>query len=314
LLVPLTTFHWTLPKPLGDIYLWSTATVLSAGTLAIILVFAKRLHDQGINGLWALLVLIAFPLATLAALNQVPHGETLSNVAGLVWCAAVLVLALRTPSPVAERYGPRIEATAVLKPRHPVVVFVLSVVAVLVSLSLYAGFLQGGIWVGRKGYSSYSGPSIDPPGGGKVLAQCGNVKGISAQVQKGEVNGFTRDAVRGDWTLVVLPDGTLDIQTYSDRQVLSYLRDGFIITANGLRFNDDGYLAKDVDRFMVVARAINYTGTVETITVMSFARSDYNYLALISSTRSLSKETILSERGPRASGFLMMADCNVSQY
>ena len=326
LLVPPSTFLWTSPKPLGDIYLWFALAVSAACNLALILLFAKRLHDQGINGLWALLVLIAFPLAMFAALQpwvdhlyktQSVHAsasqDTLSAVAGLVWCAVVLVLALRAPSPVAERYGPRTEASAVLKPRHPVVVLVLSVVAALVSLSLYAGFVQDGIWVGRNEFSLYSGPSINPPGGGKVLAQCGNAKGISAQAQKGVVNGFTRDAVGGAWILVVLPDGTLDIQIYSDSQVLSYRQDGFTITATGLRFTEYGLLAADVDRFMVVARAINDSSTVENVTVMSFvpSRTDYDYLALISSTRSLSKGTLLSEKGARASSLLVMADCIV---
>jgi hypothetical protein len=46
---------------------------------------------------------------------------------------------------------------------------------------------------------------------------------------------------------------------------------------------------------------------------MSFVRRDYGYLALISSTRLLGKGTLLSEKGARASGFLMMADCTVDQ-
>ncbi len=325
LLVPPTTFLWTSPKPLGDIYNWSAVAVFAVGFLALILVFAKRLHDQRINGLWALVVLIAFPSAMLAAIqawvghlydtNEVAYAtqDTLSAVVLLVWAALVLFLALRAPRPGAERYGPRTEASAVLTPRHPVVVLVILVVTALVPLSLYAGLLQDGIWVGREEYSSYGGPSITPPGGGNVLAHCGNAKGVSAQAQKGDVSGFTRDAVSGTWSLVVLPDGTLDIQTYSERQVLSYRQDGFAVSADGLRFTSYGSLAKDVDRFMVVAKASDYASSTENVTVMSFVRREYDYLAIISSTRLMGKGGLLAPNSPRASSFLVMADCTVKQ-
>jgi uncharacterized membrane protein YhaH (DUF805 family) len=329
LFVPLNTFLWTSPKPLRDIYLVSALAVMAAGVLALILVFAKRLHDQRINGLWALFVLVAFPWALGAAVmawvdhlyetKEITYAsssqDTLWAVAGLVWAALVLFLALRAPRPGAEQYGSQTKASAVLKLRHPVAALILLVVAALVPLSIYAGLLQDGLWVGRKEYSSYGGPSITPPGGGNVLAHCGNANGVSAVAQQGEVSGFTRNETvgGGTWSLVVSPDGTLDIQLYNDRQVLSFRQDGFAVSADGLRLTSYGSLAKEVDRFMVVAKASDYAGSSEAVTVMSFVRREYGYLAIISSTRLTGKGSLLAANFPRASSFMVMADCTVRQ-
>lgn len=321
LVVPLSTFLWTSPQALRDIYMWSAIAVILACLLAFALVFAKRLHDQNINGLWAILILVALPVALFSGAQAwvgslpveqqgPPTSDTIYVAAELAWAAVVLVLAFRAPR-LAERYGTRTEARAVLTPRHPVPILVLSVIAVVVAVSLYAGFFQDGLWVHRPEYSFYSGPAITPPGGGNVFAHCGNAKGVSAYAQKGG-SGFVRDAVGGTWSLVVLPDGTLDIQTFSERQVLSYRQDGFTVTATGLRMTSYGSLTKDVDHFMIVARASG--DTAENVTVMSFARREYGYLALISSTRLMGKGSLLAgDNGARASSFLVMADCTVDQ-
>jgi len=242
--------------------------------------------------------------------------SALTNVALLAWGTLVLVIALRAPRRDAERFGPRTEASTVLQLRHPVVILILSVVAVLVPLSVYAGFVQDGLWVGRKEYSFFRSPSIKPPGGGAVLAKCGNVKGVSAQAEFGPEGGFSRDAFGGTWSLVVLPDGTLDIQTYSDSQVLSYRQDGFTITATGIRLNDIGWLEKDVNRFQVVARVAATEGnpwSTDNTTLMTFVRSEYGYRALITATRFVGDGGGQPEKAARASSFLLMADCNVDQ-
>jgi uncharacterized membrane protein YhaH (DUF805 family) len=329
LIVPLDTFLWTSPDGLRGLYMWFAAGTLALAIPTLGFVYAKRLQDQNLNGLWALLILLGIPLTTqlvgLSALghlyavkNTVAYSavEALMNAALIAWGAIVLVIALRAPRGGAERFGPRTEASGVLQIRHPMVVLALMVAAVVAPLTVYAGFVQDGLWVGREEYSVYRGPSITPPGGGEVLARCGNAKGVSAQAEYGPEGGFNRDAFGGTWSLVVLPDGSLDIQTYSDTQVLSYREDGFTITATGVRLNALGMLEKDVNRFQVVARVTPSDGSpwsVENITVMTFVRREFDYTALISVARLVGDGSDLPHKAARAFGVLVMADCWVSQ-
>lgn len=327
LVLPITTFLWTSPKALEDIYFWSASCVGAGSVVALVIFFAKRLHDQNLNGLWALPVLIAYPVAlgfALQALAEIMfNAKNYASYAPIeafilvIFPIPILLLALRGPRVTAEHYGPRTEASGVMTLRHPVVVLLLSLMALLVPLSLYAGFIQDGLWVGRKEYSFYRGPSIKPPGGGMVLARCGNAKGVSAQAEYGPEGGFSRDAFGGTWSLVVLPDGTLDIQTYSDSQVLSYGQDGFTITATGLRLSAYGQLAKDMNRFQVVARIAAIEGenwSTENTTMMTFVRTEYDdYHVLISAMRLVGDGNVEPKKAARASGVLVMADCKVAQ-
>lgn len=326
LFLPIGTFLWTSPKALQGVYLWSAGLVVAFCVAALGLVFAKRLQDQNLNGLWALLALIAYPIAVGFALQALASYHfnagnyaayaPLEFVVLLLFPVPVLVLALRAPRSAAERYGPRTEAADLLHLRHPLVILVMIVAAILIPLSVYAGLIQDGLWVGRKEHSFYRGPSIKPPGGGVVLAQCGNAKGVSAQAEFGPEGGFSRDAFGGTWSLVVLPDGTLDIQTYSDSQVLSYRQDGFTITATGIRLNYFGWLEKEVNRFQVVARFDATEGnpwSTDNTTVMTFVRSEYDYRALITSTRFVGDGGGPPEEAARASSVLVMADCKVTQ-
>lgn len=322
LLVAPSTFLWTSPQPLRELYMAYAIGAAALCGLGTVLSFAKRLHDQNLNGLWSIPVLIGLPWALFSAAQwwvtklyekqNIVSSDAYYGFAEAIFLIVVLVVALR-PAKEAERFGPRYHPRDVLRPRHPSAFLTILALAVLVPTSIYAGFFQDGLWVRREQYSYYVSPAVGTLAGGTAFATCGNAKGVTATAQEGTDSQFVRDAIGGTWSIVVLPDGTLDIQTFSSQQILSYQDDGFSITGRGLRLGSYSSLARDVDHFMIVAEAPMTAGGVANVTVLNFVRRQTGFQVLISSSRILGKGGILTPTNPRASTFLMMADCSVNQ-
>lgn len=320
LVLPMATYLWTSPKPLQELFAAFTVVVLILCGLGILVAYAQRLWDQGLHRVWAIALLIALPWALLSGIEAwFSHRAMLDPMAssggyygfGLAaWALVAGFFALRRGRIADPKVG-RITARDLLRIKSPPILLLTTVSSSIVLVSLYAGFFQSGLWVGREQFSYFSGPVIRSPGGGQVIASCGNAKGVSAIAQEDVQEGFVRDGLNGTWSLVVSPDGSLDIQTFSDRQVLSYREDGFTVRPIGLRLGKYGALAADVDHFQIIAESSD--GPDSNVTVISFAKREIGFSAVISAARAAGKGGILTPAASRASTYLFLADCTVDQ-
>jgi len=318
-ILPPATFLSTSPKPLQNLYWPFASGIALASALGVLITYGKRLGDQGLKPIWALVVLIALPWALLSItggwISHLAKNDPLVDssayygFAMAAWLIVVLLVGLRRSR--GEIYQHRVTAADVFQVRSSPAFLLIAVAGVLVPLSLYAGLMQPGLWVGREQFSYFSGPVITVPGGGHAFATCGNARGVSAAAQSNVESGFFRDAINGTWSVVFLPDGTLDIQTFNERQVLSYREDGFDVRAKGLEFGRYQAVAADVDHFQVIAESA--TAASDNITVLSFVKRELGYYVLITASRIVPKGELLARDAPRTSTYLMMADCTVSQ-
>lgn len=322
--LPYSTFLWTSPRPLRDIYLAFAIIIGTVALCGIGLVYAKRLQDQGRPGFWAAIPLVGLPWALIAGAqawgNQVWREDSSASasdymaIAGWVALLVAVIVGL-LPARDGGRFGPRYTAKEVLHFRRLPVALTIIVAFVVAAVSIYGGLVQPGIWVGRSQFE-YSSGTPSGLGGGLSVATCAGAKGVNATVQEGREQGFSRDAVNGSWNVVLLPDGTWDIQTVGNTGVISYVSDGFKVDVNGLRFGEYGSVAADVDSFHVIATSSNQAGDVSAVTTLAFAKMAGGYRAVIAASRVFGAGSIYgltAEGHPRASTFLMIADCTVDQ-
>lgn len=320
IVTPFSTFLWTIPKPVQDIYVAASIGIAASCASGFAFAYVRRLRDQNRSGLWAALLLagIPFGLSALASAwgNHVEQQNHLTSTSDYMAIAAgaSLILAigggLLPPRP-SERFGVRYIGSDVLKPRALPVVITLLTASVVVVVAIYAAYFQDGLWVRRAQYE------IDPgapfrTGDGNVIATCGSVKGVSASAQQGTVGGFARDAMPGSWNVIVLQDGTLDILTFGPNGNLSFRADGFTVEARGLRLDRFRQIAEDNDTFQIIATGQDAAGDLHVVTVISFAKLDYRYQALITNSRTMSSKSMFGQLGEghaRVSSSLMMADC-----
>lgn len=83
------------------------------------------------------------------------------------------------------------------------------------------------------------------------------------------------------------------------------------------RIAETGQVHHDVTSFQVVAIGGSEAGGVRTVATMNFVKMKYGYQAVISSSRVIGSNSLvvgLSGGHPRASSYLIIADCNVTQY
>lgn len=234
------------------------------------------------------------------------------NIALAISLLLIIAVALLPPRE-ADRFGARSGWKDVLAPLRLPVLLLSSVIATTAALAIYAGFFQDGVWV-RRGEIEFDYGAPANIGEGAVLASCGGAKGVSAVSQQDRESGFVRDAVPGSWSVIRHPDGTFDIQTSGKSGSISYRQDGFAIDVPGLRLTEFGRVAPDMEGFQVIGRGQDDAGDVRTVVTMSFVKRGYQYQAVIASSRLIGKNsmlTALSGGHPRASTFLMIADCIV---
>lgn len=324
LIFPFETFLWTSPIFARQLYSLLAFVLGSIALGGIIYAFMGRLRDQGLSPFLALIVLIVLPAAlnwfawwydnnqTIAAIknNTIP----MSQYDGYAWIAnaisllVVLILALRK------------SIDAEPKARRPVFAIKLagSCLLLVAGYAIYGGLLQDGLWVGRRQYSRFAGAGLNSPDGGRVIASCGNAKGVSAVNQAGfDGDGaFFRDAVVGTWNLVVLPDGNWDIQMNSPTQLHSYSQEGFVVSVRGVTQSKYGLLPASTDRFVVLAHDLGEVALQDTVSVTTivFTKRDYDWRATISESKSASRNSLFAGGNhPRSRSYLMIADCDVPQ-
>lgn len=323
--LPFATFLWTSPRLLREIYVAFLIAATCLSLAGLVLAFAKRLHDQNINGLCAVAPLLAVPMALLwAAMTWARHAPEADssvsttaylNVAMAVSLICILLVALRQGHE-GSRFGPRTDAGGVVAVKHPAMLLLLIVVAVVAATTIYAGVVQDGIWVGRGEHEYDTGLISMPSNGGRVFATCGGAKGVSAIAQDRPGGGFVRDAVDGSWMFSIMPDGSVDILTVGRSGAVSYQSDGFAITAQGLKMDDLGQVAADVDGFQLIGSAQEPSGDVRAVTTVSFVKGEFGYQATMAASKVYGRGSMMSALSgghPRASSFLLIADCFVSQ-
>jgi hypothetical protein len=328
LLIPLSTYLWTTGQIAQQLFGVAAVLISLLSFCGLVYAYVRRLNDGGIPSLWALPILILPPVGLIWAASAYGNAETLKaledhrvpaastvdymNVAAVLALLVILIPTIRRPAP---------NPPPVQKPTFALGLASVSAATVGV-LSIYAGFLQDGLWVGREPFSYYSGSAPFTLGGDSVIASCGNAKGVSAVNQQDEPGDgkFTRDAVDGVWNLLLRPDGTWDLQTNGPKRQVSYRDDGFMVSVKGIRLEPylgTYQLPADLDRFFLVADSIG-DGRLDrsaNVTTIVFTKMASGWRATITSSSSMSKDAIVFGDGshPRSSSYLLVADCRVSQ-
>lgn len=324
LIVPFATFQWTSPIVVREAYTWIALGLGAVALGGIIYAFMRRLRDQGLSPFLAPIVLIVLPVGltwiawwygqkqVLAALNnnEIPAAQSSDYgwIANGLALLVVLVVALRK------------SVDGESKVERPDFAIKLGGACLLLvaGYAIYGGLFQDGLWVRRDQYSTFAGTGLSTPDGGRVIASCGNAKGVSAvnQANYDGDGGFVRDAVGGTWNLVLLRDGYWDIQTNSPTQQHSYNHEGFVVSVRGVTQTKYGLLPAATDRFVVLAHSLGEAGLPDTVNVTTivFTKRVYDWRATISSSNSMSRNSLSGGgKDPRSSNFLMIADCYVPQ-
>jgi len=324
LFLPVTTFLWTSPKTLVDAHMVFFFGMFFALLIGFVRQYVRRLHDVGFHGLWAIIPLVAIPAGVLylgseysARRSAADFTDNTSDVVSITGWLAIglpLLIGLWRGNPETNRFGqPPQLVEHVWASRFNRAVIVTTAAAV-VMVSIFAGFVQDGIWVGRSEYG-FGMPIIDSNPAGRQFMKCWGIRGIGAGTGKGPLKGFYRDGyddVVFDFS--VLPDGNLDVTTAGKTVAKSYRRDGFKIISYGLQgaSDDPQFLnVREADHFMVLAMYDDGSaGSLVNYTTFAFSRGDsgLDYEMIMSTTLSGPRDTSPT-KFPAARAKLMIGDC-----
>ena len=325
---PLTTILAPSSRILKDVYTALAFCISACTLLGLISAYVKRLHDIGLSGWWALFALVVLPAGVIWAGGVYnDYRWNLDNNFNTADLNSILLeLALLPPALIAlwrgetheNKFGPVPEAVEHVSASKFTVVSLVGAAAILIPTSIFAGFFQSGVWVGR-GDRAPSMPMIDSMSGDRLLAKCWNVKGVGAGTGEGPLSGVYRDGYGGSVLDFVVSDGgQIDIIPAGETIAMAYRADGFQIYSYGLE-NTDGYVhVGEQSRFMVAAiydGSQTPDGNVN-FTTFSFAKTDEiwpEWQVVMSTGMSLgdSETNLLMGQSEQARGRLMIGDCIV---
>ena len=324
--LPPTTILATSTRFITDAYLVFWISMIALCLLGFVSAYVKRLHDIGLRGFWAILILIAIPMAIVFAMvgytdylvNQDPGADSspVESVGGTLMWGLALILALWRGEAIENRFGPVPDPVEHVAASKFNIVAVVGAAAILIPTCIYVGLFQPGVWVGRSSLAP-SMPLTESSVPGYRFMKCWNVKGVGAGSGKGTGSGVYRDGyTRRVFEFIQTPNGQIDIATAGEGIGSSYLTDGFRIVPYGLQVPEsasDFVNVRDLGSFMLVAvfdhggpnAAINYT-------TFTFGRNKSGWpeyhVVMSSALRSSSGATAALDF-PEARGRLMIGDC-----
>lgn len=323
---PLQTILSTSTKTIQDFYLALGIAFFIACLLGFVSAYVKRLHDFGLAGWWAILFVVALPVAIATAgasyssyRYELDYAASLSgfnDVVSVLMLALPILIALWRGDTGDNKFGPVPRPVEHLLGSKFNIFAILGAAVMVIPTSIYVGLFQSGVWVGR-GNRYEAPPLMESNVPGVRFMQCWNLRGVGAGSGKGEGSGVYRDGYSGNmFDFIVTPSGQIDIAMAGERASASYLDDGFRIIPYGLEtaIQESGYInVRELDKFMLVAifdagnkdSATNYT-------TFAFARNkdglpDYN--VVMTSAISTSARLMAWPKLPAAKGRLMVGDC-----
>ncbi len=320
---PLFTILAPSSKTLKDVYLVLFLGMLALCVLGFVSAYAKRLHDIGLRGYWALVTVIGLPAIIAYGIDDYESyrynldptdPSNLNDGLLAVMLALPLLIAMWRGEKGENRFGPVPEPVEHFAASKFNIAAVTGAAAILIPTCIYAGLFQSGVWVGRGNPSM---PHIDSNADGVRFMRCWHVKGVGAGSGEGRLSGVFRNSYEGAvFDFFVTPNGQFDIATAGGINNNSYLADGFKIVPYGLKLPDDGsrYVSvRGLDRFMLVAifdqggsgADINYT-------TFAFGRNKGTWPEYhVVMTSALSSPAMATDfvKSPEARGRLMIGDC-----
>lgn len=326
--IPLTTIFVPSSRTLKDVYTALALGVSVCCLLGLISAYVKRLHDIGVSGWWALVALIALPAGVIwAGSAYTEYRWNLDNTYNTGDLNSILLeLSLLPPVLIAlwrgeaheNRFGPVPEAVEHISASKFTIAAMVGAAAILIPTSIYAGFFQSGIWVGR-GERAPSMPMIDSNSAGRLLAKCWNMRGVGAGTGEGPLSGVYRDGYAGSvFDFVVSDGGQVDIIPAGETFAKAYRADGFQVYSYGLEETDGYVRVGEQSRFMIAAvydGSQSPDGNVN-FTTFSFAKTGEiwpEWQVVMSTGMSLgdSGTNLLMNQSEQARGRLMIGDCVV---
>ncbi len=323
---PLSSFLASSTKSLREVYFVGAIILAMFCIVGFVSAYVRRLHDFGLRGYWAIVALIALPVAIIAGgsayndyrwkLDNSFNTADLNGVIGYVALIPTLLVGMWRGDRTENKFGPVPPPIEHALTSRFSVLAAIGAAIILVPTCIYAGLFQSGVWVGR-GSVAPAMPVMESNVSGTRFVKCWNVKGVGAGSGEGSVSGVYRDGYAGNvFDFLLTPTGEIDIAMAGERGGNSYITDGFRIIPYGLKLPDDGsgYVnLKGIDRFMLVAiydqggsgAAINYT----TFTFARNGESWPEYHVVLTTALSSPSNDLLGF--PKARGKLMIGDCYV---
>lgn len=324
LATPLSSYLAPSSQTLKDAYLFFALSVLAICLLGFVSAYVKRLHDMGLRGYWAILLIGGLPFVIMQAgysyTNYRYGRDKFADLSGVydilfVACLALpLLIAMWRGDKGENQFGSAPPLVENIIGSKLIVTSLIAAGVTIIPTSIYAGLFQSGVWVGR-GNSAPPAPWMDSNASGLPFMKCWNLRGVGAGSGEGTGSGVYRDGYEGNaFDFLVTPDGQFDVAMVGPRAGKSFLADGFRIVPYGLKFPADGsqYVnVRGMDRFMLVAifdepgEAVNYTS-------FTFGRNkgiwpQYHVILTTSLSTSSKAATLLGS--PEARGRLMIGDC-----
>jgi hypothetical protein len=322
---PLNTFIWTSPALLADAYPYfaiAFAFLLGIGFLSS---YLKTTNGRGVRWYWAIIIGFLLPIGILSLgtnasiLNWDRYGSGISDT--LLYLAVFICLGfpLFCRGSGGEHFTVEYFSINRIFGGIPLLALLVSA-GTIFPLSVYGGFFQDGLWVGRKqfDYISYT-PSLSTRLDGDFIATCGNLSGVSAYSHSGPIEGFIRDGFTDTRIgILVAKDRSVDIISKNKDTEFSYRESGFRISAGGLKLSGTDTLFQidpTVNRFMVTADS-SYALAENAAAVWTFVFTkfdDSEWDVVITAAKSRPEFEFLKKIKAHATANLVVGTCNIRQ-
>ena len=322
---PANTYIWTSPVLVADAYPYFAICFLWLLVIGFFSTYLKTTNGRGIRWYWAILIGFILPIGLLYLhLDQYigdrdRYGSTISEIflyASLFICLG-LPLFIRGSKQV--DFGGDDFSIRQIGTGMPLITLVVSGV-IVIPLSIYAGFFQDGLWVGRKQFDHirFIAP-LTTSDNGSFIATCGNLTGVSAYSQSGPGKGFIRDGFADTRIgIFVAKDRSIDVISDGPNGRISYRNDGFRISVGGLLLSgSDSYFQLDssVNRFIVSADSSDFSpekaGAVWTFVFTKFNGRDWD--VVMTGAKSRPEFEFLKKVEAHAMANLVVGSCSVRQ-
>ena len=322
---PVNTYLWTSPALLADAYPYFVMGFFWFLGVGFVSSYLKTSNGRGIRWYWAIAVGFLLPIGLLnLRIDQYigdydRYGSALADVFLYLALFGCIGFPLLFRGPKAVNFGIDDFSIKRIISGVPVLAFFIAV-GVVIPLSIYAGFFQDGLWVGRKQFDYIRFiPPLTGAQNGSFIATCGNLSGVSVYSQSGPGKGFIRDGF-ADTRIGVLvsKDRSIDIISEGQNSRISYKDDGFRISTGGLLLSGpDSYYQLDpsVKRFIVTADASDFSNEkAGAVWTFVFTKSDRgNWDVIMTGAKSRPEFEFVKKIEAHAMANLVVGSCSVRQ-